>query len=186
MKRITAILVVMMALFATEAFAAMHAKGAFGFHRSNAPIGIRWWTSDKMAIDVGVGVSATEVADLEGDDPDATTNLMDFTLDAGLPFLWKSWDKVHVIFRPGVNFTSEQQFISADGGFEKDRASTIAIVAEIEGELFVAENFSVSASNGFAVSIMSPPGDGDSSMDWGTFGNNLTELGVHWYIFGGE
>src|SRR5262245_45399594 len=116
MKRITAVLVVLMAVMATQAFAATHNKGALGMHNDNAPIGFRWWTSDKMAIDLGIGVQATEVADLESDDSDATTKLMDFSLDAGIPFLWKTWDRVHVMFRPGVNFTSMQEFVSGENG----------------------------------------------------------------------
>jgi len=186
MKRITAVLVVLMAVMATEAFAATHAKGALGFHRPNAPVGFRWWTSDKMAIDFGLGVEADESPDLESDDADATTHLIHFAVDAGIPFVWKTWDKVHVLFRPGINWTSEQDYITGPNGPEKDRSSTMKITAEFEGEVFLVENFSVSASHGICVRMVSPPGDGDSTMDFGTIGDQFTEVGFHMYIFGGE
>ena len=173
MKRLGFALVFLMVLFASPVFASAtdHGNGAIGFHHSDAPIGIRWWfgTEQKMALDLGIGISSSDA----GED-----RLTDFALDAGLPILIKTWDRVHSIFRPGILYTSEA-FVLAG---ETDRGSTISIVGELEAEVFVTDNFSVSASHGLAIEINSPPGENvDSSTNFGTFGVNLTEIGFHLY-----
>ena len=56
--------------------------------------------------------------------------------------------------------------------------------AEIEAEIFIVDNVSVSASHGIAFSSFNPPGPGDSESTFSTFGNNFTQVGFHVYFLG--
>lgn len=180
MKRVTGILaLLLMTFFATSALAATHAKGGLGFHHSSAPIGIRWWNAGQsMAFDFGVGFSSNETTDSMGD----SKRLNDFAVEFGVPFVMKSWDAVHILFRPGILFDRDT-FSAAE---DDNSRNNIDITAEIEGEVFLADNFSVSASHGVGVSIVGGVGDADGTMHFGTMGGNFTDVGFHMYFFGGE
>jgi hypothetical protein len=173
MKRIVLSLVLAV-LFASQAFAVEHEAVAVGFHHVSAPLGIRWWFTDtqSMAFDIGIGFSSRD----EGEDRET-----DFNLDLGLPILLKSWDRVHFLFRPGFGYTS----YSRTFGDEVERGSFISILAELEAEVFITEQFSVSASHGLGIFIDSPPEpegqEFDSTTDFATIGNNITDIGFHLY-----
>ncbi len=47
--------------------------------------------------------------------------------------------------------------------------------------MFVTDDFSVSAAHGLAIDIDSPD-EGDSTTDFGLFGNNWTGFGFHYYL----
>ena len=49
-------------------------------------------------------------------------------------------------------------------------------------EVYFGDNFSVGADHGFALRSLSPPGDGDSSTDFGTFSDGLTEVSFTYYL----
>ena len=173
MKRI-GLALAFLVLFATQAFGVTHDDIAIGFHTTSAPIGLRWWFNENqsMAFDVAIGVTSNDT----GDDSET-----DFTLDLGLPIVMKSWDRVHLLFRPGFMYESDAEVVLG----EVERGSNISILAELEGEVFITENFSASASHGFGIFITDPPVPDDveseSSTDWGTFGNNITDIGFHLY-----
>ena len=176
MKRI-GLALVLMVLLASQAFGEgpTHDNVAIGFHHSSAPLGIRWWFNDSqsMAFDVGVGITSND----EGDDSET-----DFTFDLGLPMVLKAWNRAHFLFRPGFMYESDAEVVA---GGEVERGSVISILAELEAEVFVTDNFSASASHGFGIFIVDDPvPDGvesDSRTDFGTFGNNITEIGFHLY-----
>lgn len=141
MKRITLALALLLLLAPTAGFAVTHAAGGLGFHRDEAPIGIRWWmgSTQKVGIDIGLGLDTNEESDLESVDPSDNTSLVDFTFEGGIPIVMKSWERAHVLFRPGVAFTSDQEFVQTGATtYEKDRASRVAVSAEVEAELFLA------------------------------------------------
>lgn len=164
------------ALLPSITSAAVHNSIGLGFHSSSAPIGLRYWMSgQKMAIDAGIGFSSRDAGE---------ESLKDFTIEAGLPIVVRSWDRVHFMFRPGIGFTSEDVLVVENGETDTDSATTLRILAELEGEVFLVENVSLSASHGLAIENVSPPGDGDSSTNFGLFGNNFTEVGFHVYLFG--
>lgn len=172
MKRI-GLALVLVVVFASQAFGAAmdHGNGAIGFHHMEAPLGLRWWFGEEqsMAFDIGVGISSSDAGE---------ERLTDFTIDAGLPIVTKTWERVHFLFRPGVVYESEAFIIAGD----TERGSTFSILGELEAEVFVVDNFSISASHGVGIFIDSPPGDNvDSSTNFGTFGNNMTDIGFHLY-----
>jgi len=47
-------------VLADEGHAIDHARGGLGFRSTDAPIGIRWWLSDMIAVDAGVLVGGSD------------------------------------------------------------------------------------------------------------------------------
>jgi hypothetical protein len=173
----------------TDADAPKHRTGGLGFHNSNAPIGIRWWFSgQKVGIDLGFGfLSEQEATSPFGGAGYTDEKLMRFTIDAGVPFVFSSWNRVHALLRPGVNYIS-QEFTTSGGPpatFTTETATLLQIMGEIEAEVFLADNLSVSASHGIVFASFDPgfPGS-DTASSFGTFGNNFTEVGFHMYLWG--
>jgi len=152
-----------------------HPDGALGFHEVGAPIGIRWWFSgQKLAVDLGLGFGSDEVAN---------ENLSHFAFEAGLPIVLKSWDRVHFMVRPGIVYRSQEVIIDPGPPVITDNDHFFTVQGELEAEVFLVENVSVSASQGFAI-VNSDFAGGGSSTDFGTTGANFTRIGFHVYLFG--
>jgi hypothetical protein len=179
MKRLLAVAVLALALTAGRASAEppMHYQGGLGFHDSAAPIGGRWWLNDKFAIDAGFGISSRDIG---------SDNLKHWAIDLGIPILLKSWDRVHFILRPGVMMESQDVVTDVGPPIVIDQDKTTTFGAELEAEVFLADNLTMSASHGLAIVNVNPAGPGPSYTDWSTTGSNFTELGFHVYLFGGK
>jgi hypothetical protein len=192
MKRLLVMVVLAFASFATGASAQettqattqessqgepMHHSGALGFHNIQAPLGVRWWLgSQKVALDAGLGFGSNE---------DAGESYTNFTLDVGAPIVLKSWDRVHFMVRPGVAYHSQQVDVLAGPGVDKDNDTSLEISGLLEAEVFLAENFSVSAAHGFAIQN-NDPAIGESTTDYGTVGADFSHIGFHAYLWGGR
>jgi len=158
-----------------------HRNGSLGFHNDAAPVGVRWWFSgQKVGLDLGVGFGSSPAPSF----PDE--KLTNWGIDVGIPFVLHSWDRVHFMVRPGLLYQSQQFESTAPPlAFDTEDGTTLFISGELEAEVFLADNFSVSASHGFGYSSFDPPGPGDSVSSFSTFGNNFTNVGFHVYLFGG-
>jgi len=174
-------------LHATPAAAAeaQHARGGLGFHDLSAPIGMRYWMSgEKVGIDLGLGFNS------EASNIDANEKVMGYAFDFGVPLVMHSWDNAHLLFRPGLLYQSQEVGFDADPGagftFDTESQTTMTVLAELEAEIFLRDNFSVSASHGIAFRSFDPGFGADSETSFGTFGNNFTNVGFHVYFFGGE
>jgi hypothetical protein len=192
MKRLLLAVACSLSLFATASFAqqdATHASGGLGFHDIAAPVGIRWWMSgQKVGIDLGVGFGSDPALI----DPDEKEN--HFAFDVGVPIVMHSWEGAHVLFRPGLLYTSQQVGFDSDPGigftFDTDNATSMNIRAEVEGEVYLRDNVSVSASTGLEFvstqAANTTPGspDPDSQTSFGTIGRQFTQIGFHLYFFG--
>jgi hypothetical protein len=165
---------------------AQHSPIGAGFHNVEAPLGLRWWLSgQKVAFDIGLGLNSTPASV----DPDEKETR--WAIDFGVPIIMHSWESVHVLFRPGLFYESQQVGFDADPGtsgvqYDTDNETTFAVVAELEGEVFLRDNISVSASHGIAYESFSPAFGGESRSSFGTFGNNFTNIGFHVYFLGGQ
>lgn len=158
---------------------AEHKSIGLGFHESNAPIGVRWWMSgQKVGIDLGLGYDRESAAPLFPDE-----HLSRFTINGGIPIVVKSWSKVHFLFRPGVSYVT-QQVPDTTITFNTVNEKTLQITGELEAEVFLAENFSVSASEGIGYESFSPPFGAKKQNALFTLGNNFTTIGFHVYLFG--
>jgi hypothetical protein len=151
-------------------------RGALGFHDLDAPIGIRWWLGDKLGFDAGLGFGSNEIAD---------ESFSFYAIDLGLPVMLKQWDRVHFMVRPGIVYRSQEVDILGGPGVDKDNDTFLTIQGELEAEVFLADNFSVSAAHGLAI-VNTDPAVGDSSTDYGTTGANFTNIGFHVYLFGAK
>ncbi len=179
MKRLIGLVALALILCAsgTSQAAPEHPTSALGFHNAEAPLGIRcWFSGQKLAVDAGLGFGSEEIAD---------ENFSHFTLDVGLPVMLKSWDRVHFIVRPGIAYTSQQVDVLAGPGVDKDNDVTLVIQGELEAEVFLADNFSVSAAHGIEF-VNLDPAVGGSATDFGTTGSDFSHLGFHVYLFGGK
>ena len=161
---------------------ARHHSGAVGFHNIEAPVGLRWWfASQKIGIDLGLGYSSTPA----GSDPDESVT--GWAADIGVPFVAHSWDRAHVLLRPGILYESQEVGSGTGPTFDTRTVTDFHIQGEIEAEVFLVDNFSVSASTGleFLTHDDDLPGV-DSQTSFGTLGRNFTNVGFHIYFLGGE
>jgi len=161
-----------------------HSKGALGFRSTSAPIGVRWWLNDMLALDAGVGFTSEKFNFINslGDPDDETFSTV--AVDLGLPIRLRSWEQVHFIFRPGFIWQSTDDisyFIITD---EKEKRIDMTVTGELELEVFLAKNASISAAHGVGfASTKLDVDDAESDTIFGTFGSNFTTLGFHVYLF---
>lgn len=159
----------------------VHHNGGLGFHSIDAPLGGRFWFADqRVGVDFGFGLRSTPAPSYADED------LTGWAIELGVPFVVKSWDRVHVLARPGFIYDSQEVEMSdPPDPFATDDETTIALTAELEAEVFIASNFSVSASHGIGYFKVDPAGGGDSESSWSTFGADFSHIGFHYYFFGG-
>ena len=133
-------------------------NGGLGFHSIDAPLGGRYWFAEqKIGVDFGFGIRSTPA-------PSYDEDLSRWAVELGVPFVVKSWDKVHVLLRPGFLYDSQEVEMSdPPEPFATDDETTIALTAELEVEVFIVNNFSVSASHGIGYFKVEPAGG------WSTF-----------------
>ena len=159
---------------------AEHPSVAVGFHNTEAPLGVRWWLgSQKAGFDLGFGFHSDD-ATSSGFPNDKLTG---WAVDGGIPIVLKSWPRVHVLFRPGVLYASQQvEDPSTPLVFDTENQKDFFITGELEGEGFILENFSVSASTGFAYESFDPGFGASKETFFTTLGHNFTEVGFHLYF----
>lgn len=189
MKRLMTAAATMMAILFFSAPAARadmalgeHHNGSLGFHNVDAPIGMRWWfAGQKVGLDLGLGLRS-EPAPSYSDE-----SLTGYAFEVGVPLVMRSWERAHLLFRPGILYDSQQyESTSPPDAFDTVSGTRFALTAEIEAEVFLVENVSVSASHGIGFTSYDPPGGGSSITSISTFGNNFTNIGFHVYFFGGS
>lgn len=159
----------------------VHYNGGLGFHTLAAPLGGRWWfAGQKVGVDFGLGFASTPA-------PSYDEKLTGWAVEVGVPIVVKHWDKVHLLFRPGFLYESQEfETTNPPTAFDSDNQTSFSLTAELEAEVFLASNFSVSASHGLGFFSVSPAGGGDSVTSLGTIGNNFSHIGFHIYFFGGK
>lgn len=158
---------------------AVHNKGAIGFHETTAPLGVRWWLgSQKVGIDLAVGFHSDPSL------PYPSEHLKTWAVSAGVPIVIRSWPRVHVLFRPGFLYQTQQVEATAPPTpLSTENEKTLNISGEIEAEAFLLENFSVSASTGLSYESFDPGFGLDKLTSLHTVGGNFTSVGFHVYLF---
>ena len=156
-------------LVASSAVMAKDMTGRFGlgFVNSAAPVGGIYWLNEKVGINAGIGF----VSEDQGEE-----SATDFSIDFGVPFvIYNTSDRVNFYIRPGLLFQS------LDAGEDTD--TRMLLSGSLMFEVFVTDDFSVSAAHGLAVEIYSPGAEGaDSMTDFNTFGRNWTNFGFFYYL----
>jgi len=168
-----------MSVRADEEPGAVHKSGSIGFHQAVAPLGVRWWFGgQKVGLDLGVGFASDPSLPYPGE------HLKSFALSGGVPICVRSWPRMHVLFRPGVLYQTQQVEASVfPAPFRTESEKTLTLSGEIEAEAFLLENFSVSASTGIAYESFDPGFGADKEKSFRTVGGNFTSVGFHAYLF---
>ncbi|MFO7914208.1 MAG: hypothetical protein R6U43_00755 [Candidatus Krumholzibacteriales bacterium] len=160
----------------------MKGRFALGYYSSDAPLAMRYWATDNVAIDAGIGLSMIEVAEPTESDSAATSSTFSFWFEAGVPIKIWDYERSHFFLRPGViiGILDDREF--GTGGLDETWTQVIGQIA-LGAEVFLTDNFSIDANHGFNIIFTSPPDVvGDSTMDVKTFGNSVTNVGFHFYF----
>lgn len=185
---------VVLCLVATTAMAGdMTKRLGLGFVTTDAPVGGRYWFTDKVGFDLGFGFSNTNLGKSNvptGVDNSAT----DFTIAVGLPINVMSVDdRVNFHVTPMFEYQSLKSLKLAaevNNGAPLTGMSTptsIAGLLVLEFEVNVTQDFTVSASHGLGfMSVDSGVSGADKLTEFTTLGKNVTEFGFHYYLPGGE
>jgi hypothetical protein len=161
------------ALLATGA-AATDRTGEFamGFNNTDAPVGIRYFFSDKTAVDLGLGFESMDLGS-----ESATSMWFEF----GLPYVLYDYNDSFFFVRPAVTYASLDDRVYGSGSVD-DTWTSFDVMLNLGAEIRLAERFGLTFQHGLGFNSMSPPGNGDSLTNFGTFGQNVTEAGV-WFTF---
>jgi hypothetical protein len=161
----------------------MTGKFSLGFHNSDAPIGGRYWASNMVAIDAGVGFRSNE----QIVDDEAKESTLSFWLEGGVPIKLYDADNAHFFVRPsavlGLLDNRDYGVGSSDAKW-----TSLDLVLSLGGELFFGDHFSVEATHGFKLNVTAVPDEvkedvgADGFTSFSTFGNNLTTIGFHFYF----
>jgi hypothetical protein len=181
-KLILATLAIAMVVPAASMAKDMTGKFALGFYNSDAPVAVRYWATDMVAVDAGVGLSVKEVMDYSSADSTGTTNAFSFWFEVGVPI--KVWDheRAHFFVRPGalIGILDDREF--GTGALDKTWTQVTGQLA-LGAEVFLTDNFSLDANHGFNLIYTSPPDEvGDATFDVKTFGGSLTNVGFRFYF----
>ena len=167
-------------------------KGGFGFRTTTTPfmnlpivssflvfeapptVGIRHWVNPNVGVDFGIGYNNLKL------EPGPTT-YTGFTFDLGVPLSVKAVnDKVNLIFRPGFQWGS----VEDESGTPTVKWTGMAISGELEVEWMVADNLSISASQGIAYNTVTDDGSPKVEVtSFRTTGSNFMNLGFHVYLW---
>ena len=174
--------------FAQTANQRLEGTTGVGYFNSVAPVGVRHWVNDGMAVDVGVGVNfQNNQSFVDNTGVAATTSFFNYAFDVGLPIVMHGEENMIVYFRPGVTLAGVQDFVgdsSVAGDGAKGYNTTVRGEVALGGEFFLGQfgwpNLSLSGQVGVGVDWMQPRGDNvDSSVQFSTSttGVDITKSG---------
>jgi len=117
MKKVLFLALGVFLFFGTAGAVDKKGKIGIGFFNDDAPIGARWWVSERIGLDLGFGLHLRNVVDSTQDTNLSTSNqepskksLLDFRFDAGLPVNLARTEKVNFLIRPGVSYQGVPYF----------------------------------------------------------------------------
>ena len=120
MKKVLLLALGLFLFFGTAGAVDKKGKIGAGFFNDDAPVGARYWITDRFGIDLGFGINLRNVVDSTRDtnlipliaiEPTKKT-LTEFRFDAGLPVNLVRTEKVNFLFRPGFSFQGVPYFSS--------------------------------------------------------------------------
>lgn len=182
-KRISiAALALVLALPALASAKDMTGRFGLGYFTSDAPIGMRYWFSPKLGVDLGVGFSLIDgVPAFPATTPPTTETAMDFTIEAGLPYIIHSSEHANLFLRAGGVIGITDDRLVAGGGSTDETWTTFDVLLGPGAEVFLGDNFSLEGTHGLLINVVSPP-VGDSQTNFGTVAGSVSELGFHYYF----
>ena len=167
-------------------------KGRFGIGYVNreAPIGARYWFSNKIAADIGFGFETVRYPDSMSNpkaDKEAANSIW---IQAGIPFVIYPTEKANLMINlSGQLGFQDDNLYSYNLGRHNDTIShhtftrfSIRLAPTVE--VWLTDHFSLEASHGVEFLIVDPYKDTkvDASYRVGSFAAQITELGFHFYF----
>ena len=154
------------------------AKLGLGYFRTNAPIGARYWFTDKVAGDVGIGLNGVPLTDNNG----AQSTKVGFALDVGIPIVLMGDEHTMFFFRPG--FAYQTNPTSYDNTNSLITSKTLWISGDLGVEHFIGKKFSVEVAHGIMYqSYDSGVTNSKKLNSFMTEGLGVTSLGFHYYFW---
>jgi len=158
----------------------MEGMKGIGFFNAAAPLGIRYWMNDGMAVDFGVGLDVdTKVAN--PGDPTTDDTLFGFAVDIGLPIVMSGQENMIVYFRPGATLRGTNVFENTGVAGAQQTVTDIAVDVglAIGGEFFLTQfgwdNLSFSGQVGVNLEILSPGADNsETDVNFTTTNSNVS------------
>ena len=188
----TSVLLIAGSAVAENANQRVAGKKGIGYFNGRAPVGVRYWMNDGMAIDVGVGLDVDSKVPVPGG-TDAT--LVDWAFDVGMPWVLHGEENMIVYFRPGVTVAGDQRFDDTamdPAAGAKTYDTEFDVNLGIGGEFFLGQlgwpNLSFAGQVGFGLQIVSPGGTGkDTEVNFFTTVDdvnvvNTGSIGFHFYF----
>ncbi len=118
MKKILLLAVGLLLFFGQAGAVDKKGKIGAGFFNDDAPIGVRWWVTDRFGLDVGFGINLSNEVDSTRDtnllpliaiEP-TKKSLTEFRFDAGVPINLIRTEKVNFLIRPGFSYQRSPLF----------------------------------------------------------------------------
>ncbi len=166
-------------------------KKGIGYFNGAAPVGVRYWMNDGMAIDFGVGLDLdTKVPTTATDN----TSLFDWAFDIGMPWVLHGEENMIVYFRPGLTFAGNQSLDGTTVTVADDKVYDMAydLSLGLGGEFFLGQlgwpNLSFSGQVGVGLQILQPGADNaESDVNFFTTVDNVSvvntgSIGFHFYF----
>jgi hypothetical protein len=142
------------------------------------PIGIRYWASQQVGIDVEAGFS---IYDVESGSGELSS---EFHLLFAVPInVWECSD-VWLHFRPFflLDAHSFEDLDTGTGTIDGESLTDFAVGAELEAEFWLLECLSFSVRHGVHAQINDGGEGGDSTTDFHSHGASLGDAGFHLYF----
>lgn len=186
----TAVLLVAGSAVAENANQRVVGKKGIGYFNGAAPVGVRYWMNDGMAIDVGVGLDVDTKVPVGTTD----TSFFDWAFDVGMPWVLHGEENMIVYFRPGVTLVGDQVFDATTPAVADDKTydTSFDVNLGIGGEFFLGQlgwpNLSFSGQVGVGLQILSPGGTGqETDVNFFTTVDNVNvvntgSIGFHFYF----
>jgi hypothetical protein len=138
-----------------------------GMVSPETPLGVRYLTGYRTGFEVGVGWVPAEAADGT-----------DVYMDGGALLAMAPGHDVSFFLRPGIRFSSEHR---SAGTF-----TTVGLSVGFSFQWFVTRDFSLTATQGLRLDLVSPPEDDPGGSDDRTrivlFGEAVPRLGFFYYL----
>lgn len=178
MKRILLVVLAVAALIATAvpALAQEGTKLGVGYFRPEAPIGVRAWVTEKLAVDVGIGFVNEDRAG--GLKVEKKTSLC---VDAGVPIVLVSDETTKFFLRPGITYFRNPVW---DNGVNDWANSTQLWIAGTLGvEHWFGKRFSLAAGHGIVYKSFDPgTKNSKTSNEIMSEALSVASIGFHFYF----
>lgn len=178
MRNVVIMALVGIMLAGTAGAADRSGEFALGFNNNDAPVGLRYFFSEKVGADLGLGFESVDQG------AESASSLF---LEAGLTYVLYDYDSSFFFVRPAIAYSSLDDRVYGTGAADATW-SVLELQLNLGAEVRLAERFGLTFQHGLAFTSTSLPdeilsdGDEDSFTDFSTFGENVTEAGV-WFTF---